>query len=52
MSDLPQYPDDPLQEKDIQQFTILCTQKEVNYKKYSDKIMHTCSEKSKTPIKI
>jgi hypothetical protein len=37
MSDLPPYPDEPIQEKDIQQFTVLCTQKEANYKKYSDK---------------
>lgn len=52
MSDLPPYPDDPIQEKDMQSFTILCTQKEASYKKYSDKIMLSCTDKSKTPLKI
>ena len=39
MSDLPPYPEDPIQEKDMQSFTVLCTQKEATYKKYSDKII-------------
>jgi hypothetical protein len=52
MSDLPPYPDDPIQEKDMQSFTVLCIQKEASYKKYSDKIMLSCTDKSKTPLKI
>lgn len=49
---LPSYPADPLDEKQMTEFVMLCLEKEQNYKKYSDKIGVSCAESSKTPLKV
>lgn len=50
---LPNYPEDPLDEKQMSEFVMLCLEeREQNYKKYSDKIGASCAEGSKTPVKV
>ena len=36
----------------MNEFVLLCVDKEQNYKKYSDKIGASCAEAAKTPLKI
>lgn len=53
LSDLPPYPEDPLDEKQMNQFVMLCLEEQdQNYKKYSDKVGQSCVETSKTSLKI
>ena len=46
------YPKDPLQEKDMINFTLACVSSDKNYKLYSDKIVGSCSATSPTLLKV
>ena len=49
---LTKFPDEPLSDKQMNAVVLLCVENDKNYKKMSDKIVHACLDKAKTPLKI